>query len=225
MPRLNSAIRLPRHPGQQRGVIMLFTLITLVLLLLSTMALIRSFDTSLLLAGNLGFKRDLANKGERGMAAAIALFKKTGTPGALAMSTSREKDNVDINYSASMLTSNPANHGIPDALIGDSNFATNSVSGSKPFKALDIIDTDGGVTTATIRYVVDRLCQSSGSSSPAGAFSADTCVTVDQPATQGGSSWLANKKVGQEVRPVYRVTVRVKGPRNTEAYLQSTFSV
>ena len=49
--------------SRQRGVIMIITLIALIVLLISGAALIRSFDTSMLLAGNLAFKRDLVNQG------------------------------------------------------------------------------------------------------------------------------------------------------------------
>src|ERR1700758_2734999 len=42
----------------QRGVTLIFALITLVALLFATLALIRSVDTSTILMGNIGFKQD-----------------------------------------------------------------------------------------------------------------------------------------------------------------------
>ena len=50
-------------PARERGVIMVITLIALVVLMIGGIALIRSFDTSMLLAGNLAFRRDLVNQG------------------------------------------------------------------------------------------------------------------------------------------------------------------
>ena len=44
-------------------------------------------------------------------------------------------------------------------------------------------------------------------------------VTEDK----GGSSFL--KKAGGGLRPVYRISVRVTGPRNTQAYLQGTVTL
>ncbi len=190
----------------QRGVIMIFTLMVLVLLLMSSMALFRSFDSSLFMAGNIGFKRDLTNQAERGMKAAIALFPSASNPTAsLAAASTRESNLLSQNYYASAQATD--SHGIPSILIKDSTFTGTA--------AKDISDTTSGVT---IRYVIDRLCDSSG------PFSANTCVTLYNPATAGGSHFLVNIKVGQDYRPVYRISVRVKGPRNTQAYLQSVFS-
>lgn len=179
---------------------MIFTLVLLVLLLLSAMAMVRSFGTSLTMAGNIGFKRDLANQGERAMAKAITAFNS----GVLATSKAREADLPSAHYYAAQLGSD--SHGMPLMLIKDSLF---SGAGG------DILDSDSGVT---IRWVIDRLCHSTG------AFNPSTCVSVKLSDTKGGSNWQAAQKVGQEYQPVYRISVRVTGPRNTQTYLQTTFT-
>ena len=51
-----------------RGIALPFTLIALVVLLLAGVGLIRAMDVGLLQAGNLAFRRDLANQAERGIA-------------------------------------------------------------------------------------------------------------------------------------------------------------
>jgi len=186
---------------QQRGLILLVTLLAMVILLISAVALIRSFDTSLLLSGNLAFKRDLVNEGERGMAAAIALFNS----GALATDSSRAADVPASNYSASILAVNA--RGIPLVLVNDSTFA------SKGMSATDITDSSTGVK---IRTVIDRQCAAAGS------FDATTCVYVPGSSDAGGTNWL--KKAGAEYVPVYRISVRVSGPRNTQVFLQTTLS-
>ena len=63
--------RQPRHLGHgtprraaQRGVVLLYSLIALVIMLIAAIALVRSFQTSLFNAGNLGFKRDMRNQSE-----------------------------------------------------------------------------------------------------------------------------------------------------------------
>jgi type IV pilus assembly protein PilX len=199
--RLVFAPSCPPNRCRQRGVIMFFTLVTLVILLLAVTGLVRSFGTSLTLAGNIAFKRDLANQGERAMAQAITQFKSGG---ALVTSSAREANLLDSNYFAAALASD--SHGIPLMLINDSIF---SGTGG------DITDSN---TNVTIRYVIDRLCDS------AGAFNSSTCVSVKLTNTEGGTGWLARSKVGKENQPVYRISVRVAGPRNTQAYLQSTFT-
>ena len=103
-------MHLARHSSPvppQRGAILLMTLIALVILMISAVAVVRSFDSSVLLSGNLSFKRDLVNQGERGMAAAFALLAS----GALATETARTANSLGNNYSAAMLASN--SRGIP----------------------------------------------------------------------------------------------------------------
>lgn len=181
----------------QRGVILLVTLLTMVILLVSSIALLRAFDTSLLISGSLAFKRDLINQGERGIAKAVAYFNT----GALSTESARESSNGAINYSATILASNAK--GLPLVLLKD------TLLGSSGMSATDI--SDNGVT---IRTVIDRQCKAGTT-----GFSASDCVYVPGYADAGGTNWL--KKAGAEFRPVYRISVRVSGPRNTQVFLQS----
>jgi len=190
---------------QQRGAIMLITLIALALIMLSTMGLIRSFDTSLSMAGNLAFKRDLVNQGERGMARAITLFNS----GTLSATAAREANSLSNNYSATMLATNP--NGIPLKLINDTTFAA-----APAMTGTDILDSTTGIT---VRYVIDRLCATT-----VVTFDHTRCVSLKNTASPGGSATLAASKVGQEYMPVYRISVRVTGPRNTQSYLQTTIT-
>lgn len=191
-------------PSCQGGAVLLISLIALVLILLSTMALMRSMNTSLSMAGNLAFKRDLTNQGERGMARAIAMF--TTSTGALYSKTARQSHLYSNNYSATQLGS--SSHGIPLVLINDTAFSTLGMS------AGDISDDTTGVT---VRYVIDRLCGA------VGEFDASACVSANVARTKGGSSSKLRMRTGND-QPVYRISVRVTGPRNTQAFFQSTIT-
>jgi type IV pilus assembly protein PilX len=190
-----------RPPARQKGVILLITLMAMVILLISSIALLRSFDTSLLLSGSMAFKRDLVNQGERGITQAITDFNS----GVLSADSARQADLKSVNYSATILSSN--SHGIPQVLLGTAKFTAAGMSGS------DITDSSTGVT---IRTVIDRQCSVSGE------FSTSTCVTVPGYSDSGGTNWL--KKAGAEYVPVYRISVRVDGPRNTQVFLQTTLA-
>ena len=195
----------PRSSRQgQTGAVLIISLIALVLILFSTMALMRSLDSSLSMAGNLAFKRDLTNQGERGMARAIALF--TASTGALASETARQSHAYASNYSATQLGDDA--HGIPLVLINDTAFAALGMS------AGDIRDTATGVT---VRYVIDRLCGA------VGEFSTSSCVSANIAKTTGGSSSKLRMRTGSD-QPVYRISVRATGPRNTQAFFQSTIT-
>ncbi|MCK6424177.1 MAG: hypothetical protein L6Q75_03685 [Burkholderiaceae bacterium] len=76
-----------------------FTLVALVVILLAGIGLLRAMDSALLQAGNLAFRRDLANQAERGFARASSLLGS----GALATEAAREADSKANNYVASRL--------------------------------------------------------------------------------------------------------------------------
>jgi Tfp pilus assembly protein PilX len=186
-------------PSRQRGVALIVTLIALLLLMIAAAAMVRSMDSSSVMAGNLAFRRDLANRAERGIVAARAAL----VSGALSTETVRVADRAASNYSASKLPSGAT--GVPLVLTSDSAF------GNAKLAAGDI--TDDGVT---VRYVIDRQCTA------AGAFDSGTCESLLAGADSGGSNWL--RKPGGTARPVYRISVRVSGPRGTQAYFQTTFA-
>lgn len=188
------------EPSSQRGVILIITLVAMVILLVSGIALMRSFDTSLLLAGNLSFKRDLINQAERGYSAAT---KALTTGGALGADATRQTDQLANNYSSTILASD--SHGLPQMLTNDTLW---TMTGA------DIVDNTTGVT---IRYVIDRLCNTTGPSS------VNTCVFTQNVVDVGGSIGIARPPLPSPI--VYRISVRVTGPRNTQSYSQITVSI
>ena len=99
-------------PRQQRGIVMLFGLLALAIMLIGAAAMVRSMNTSMFNAGNLGFKRDMANQMER----AVQLVSDQFVSGALASETTRESKQIPQNYSETLLNSNE--QGIPFAQIG-----------------------------------------------------------------------------------------------------------
>lgn len=183
----------PVSRRRERGVILFITLVALLILMISGIALIRSFDSSLLLAGNIAFKRDLVNEGERGMAAAIAALNT----GALSANATRRQNSASNNYSAATLASD--SHGIPTMLIDDSQW---TMGGG------DI--TDGDIK---IRYVIDRMC------SIVGTESTTNCTYV---ALADNSGDTGQQQGFAHMNPLYRISVRVTDGRNTQTFLQST---
>lgn len=194
---------------------LVFALITLVILLIGAVAISRSINSSQFAVGNIGFKRDLTNQGERALQ--IAMDSVRGA-GALAAVTTRNTNLTTANYSATLLATNA--QGIPNALLSDSAFAAVGVASN------DITVSDLSIT---IRYVIDRL------STTTGACSSSTCTMANQTVFGGSSSeWInsqtnsgaannANPSAVPE-QPIFRITVRVKGPRNTLSFFQSTFT-
>jgi len=201
--KMNTIVRASRRSARrgQRGAVLLFAMIALVILLIGTIALMRSMNTSMFTAGNFGFKRDLTNQGERAMAEVLNVVQS----GALATEAARQSNLKTSNYSAAMLPIN--DDGIPLALLTDTAFADVGVDSN------DITLSDMGVT---VRYVVDRMCVAAGSPST------DSCTVTSAP-PQGDSN--ANNSPPPPMQFVYRVSIRVDGPRRTQSFFQSTFTI
>jgi hypothetical protein len=202
-----SALSSRRWRKAQRGVVMVITLLALAVMLIGAVALVRSFNTSLFTAGNLAFKRDLVNQAERAAAAALTQFDAGG---ALDTLDKRAANNTAVNYSAQTLATNA--QGIPDALLGSTAFAAVGVATN------DITVAGQGVT---LRYVIDRLCNAQGNEV---TLTSANCVVGPTPDARGGSASNLN---GATLQPqvLYRVSVRVDGPRNTQAFFQTTFAL
>ena len=209
-----------RHCGaaRQRGVVLLFSLIALGIMLIVAVALVRSFNSSLFTAGNIGFKRDLQNQSERAVDVVLNEFRSGGN---LASPGARGSNKPAYNYSATMLPVNA--QGIPDALQNDTTFsAVGSTGKDIPVTSMNV----------TVRYVVDRLCATTGDETSLGA---GVCRLADNPVPVGTS--LSNLQ-GADRAPlcptcssaapqgvVYRLSIKVTGPRNTQSFFQSTFTV
>jgi type IV pilus assembly protein PilX len=201
-----------RPARRQRGVVMLFGLLALAIMLIGTVAMVRSMNTTLTSAGNLGFKRDLTNQGER----AVALVLTALQTGALASATTRNSNLVSANYSASILATNA--QGLPTALVQDSAFSAVGSSSN------DIAIAEQGVT---VRYLVDRLCTTSGTAEVDRCTMADPLLPTGASASELGGAEFGSiggsGAIGAQV--IYRVSIRVTGPRQTQAYFQTTMTL
>jgi len=210
--RRSSSRRPVATSARQRGVVLLFCLIILVILLASGVAIVRSMNSSMASAGNLAFRRDLVNQGEQAISKAMQAF---GPGGALATAGATSNSLPASNYSAIQLESNA--RGIPLLLLKN----TDTPSG------LDVAGNafapgGGDITgreSVKIRYVIDRLCNSNGAFSTLGST---RCVSTSVGVTTGGT--VGEDRPPTSSPPLYRVSVRVDGPRDTQIFLQSSFS-
>ena len=227
-----AAPRLARR--RQRGVVLLFALIALLVLLIGAAAMVRSFNSSLFQAGNIGFKRDLQNQSELvtslalqafGPSASAPLASRTArSTSSSATSTTNAPQNGS--YSATILSVDK--QGIPDVLTRLDR--TDQSGASPPFVLLPLAnDYPGG--SFTITYVIDRLCASAGDEKV--LASAQCAVTQTPPVGNGlrneqnsDSTPLASGLMSSAPAFVlYRLSAKITGPRNTVSFFQSTFAV
>jgi Tfp pilus assembly protein PilX len=204
----------PRHSLQraQRGVVLIIALVVLVAMTLAAIALVRSVDTSNLIAGNMAFQQAATHSADLGMETAIswldankAALKVGGIP-------VLEEDDTTNGYIAG------GSDLMPDATKNPpqtwDNYWTQSLAANS--KAL-AADSAGN----TVSYVIHRMCKNAGSQT-GGA----SCVASPAISSAGGNNEEAgDKQLNAPSSVFYRITVRVAGPRNTVSYVQSMLSL
>lgn len=184
-----------KAPLRQKGMVStLVALIVLVASLLAAMALMRSVDTSNSIATTLTFRQSALQEAERAYVDAQQNISFA--------QPASDADNASIGYYASPQPATARSAGdIPNILVNKSSgYAKVSSSNGN-----------------TISYVVERLCPGAGSAS------ASTCI-VPGGAIQGGSSsnqTSDNNTFNVAPNAAFRLTVRVDGPKNTIAYVQT----
>lgn len=206
------------HAIKQRGVVLFLALMALVVMSLAAVALIRSVDTSSLIAGNLAFKQAATTSADAGVEAAI-----TSITGMVAGSAG-----LDImNATGHLLNTNnlAVRPGYYSYLTNLDLFAAatwdndiNNSNNNSVNSALLPIDGSGN----KIRYIIQRMCRNPGAVKDADCLFA---TAVDDTSGQqikqisdiceGPGCYFGGKT------PQIRVTVRVTGPKNTVSYVQA----
>jgi Tfp pilus assembly protein PilX len=201
------------HLARQRGVVLIIALIVLVAMTLASVAMVRSIDTSTIVAGNLAFRQSGIAGGDAGVEAAIAWLGKN--------STALNEDSPPNGYYAT------GQHCLD--LTGAGRFP---VECTPPHAVLDW-NSPGNVKTVgedsagnRISYVIHRMCDS------AGAVDGATCATDQSSLNEGRSKGSATEqktyghiKMAAIDRVYYRITVRVAGPRNAVSMVQAIVSL
>lgn len=190
----------------QQGIVLFFALIALVVMSLAAVALIRSVDTNSMIAGNMAFRRAAVIAADSGSETALAwIFNNSGALTA---------DNAGNGYYATSIN-NPLTPLI-DEENGRQMVDANGIDATGVDFAAGI-DNNGNHVT----YVIQRMCRVSGSATP------DTCLygpAEDLLCGGGGGQHTPKKACIKEKSPVYRVTTKVVGPRNTVSYIQAFLS-
>lgn len=189
----------------QRGVILFVALIVLVAMSLTGIALMRSVDTNLLVAGNLAFRQGATAAGDWGVEAARTYLKTTlvGSQSAL---------DVDNPVAAYYATWQQALDLYGSGVGTPFDWSANSL----------LVGTDSAGNE--VRYVVHRLCGNSGASSSPAANCVRTSASGAASTAEGstkGTTTYGSAALPAPTAVYFRVTVRILGPRNTLSYVQA----
>lgn len=198
---------------KQRGVVLFFTLIALLAMSLAAVALIRSVDTSTLIAGNLAFKQAATSSGDAGIDAAMSWLTAT--------QAANNANSIYTNlpaihpFNVTDLTARPGYHSNVDPALNLTADATWSGTNSV------LVGTDGGGNT--IRYIIQRVCRNANQ-----PITTADCLFSEAQMDNNGQAILLPQEVCQgagcpsaEQSPQIRITARTTGPKNTVSYVQT----
>lgn len=200
--------------SHQKGVVLFIALIVLVAMTIAGIALVRSVDTTNLVAGNLAFKQGATLAADGGTEAAINWL--TPLNGTLTLYTS---DAAHGYYATSQETLDPTNSRA-SAAVPAVDWDGNNCSGmefSVCVKAAPSITMGDN----TVSYIINRLCQAEEDPNSTD----NTCATYQS--ANSTSPKRGELKYGDDKRfeplpgPYYRIVARVKGPRNTISFVET----
>jgi len=188
----------PASPALKQGGAALFiALIALISMTLAGIALVRSVDTSNLIAGNLAFRQAAFHASDVGVETAVDAL-------ATIVTTS-----LDANWPSGCAAG--ACKYYPTMQTTDSRgVPTNIVWSTVPSS---VVNTD-----YQVRYVIDRLCWGTTPVTDV----AGKCYSATP--TGGGSKKNNAPSFTGATTVYYRVTVQVSGPRNTTSMIQAIIS-
>lgn len=197
--------------SRSRGAVLAVVLVVLVIMMLGGISLLRSVDTSTILSGNLAFRRDSVNHTTVGLNAAMAAMQRADfkdrttaecVPTVAACAGAPAKW-LAMNYWPRLLEAD--SNGVPLIIKNTTTF--DGKFGVRP-NATDGTLEDGN----TVRFLIERMCSDYGPSD-------ETKCSVSDNYELGGS--YRQDKPGSISLPLYRVTIRSDGPRNTLTYTQA----
>lgn len=192
--------------SRQRGVILFIALIVLVAMTLAAIALVRSVDTSNVVAGNLAFKESTINAADQGTNQAVQwLNGNTGT-GTLNNDNLAVAGNI-LYYSSGQLASGEKWWTVLSAWTG--------------FSGSPYTDTIGN----QIYVIINRMCtQPNTTYNGNGAGGVANICSLYFPtsgSSTGGSMTVGSFNFQGNPQLYYRITSRVLGPRNTISFVQT----
>ncbi len=218
---MNHCTVTPAAAARQRGLSLLVVLVALLVISFAAVALLRSSDTSTLVAGNLGFQRTALAAGDAGTEAAIAWLEANAGGGVLFT------DDAANGYFATTASNCDLTGSATPGDAADNVDWTGADPGADCNMAARVAAVEGVPDGYTVSYVVNRVCNASGD--PNAVLAADG-VTPMACSRAGGGASEGSTKAGASYgnlpltggsQTYYRITTRIDGPRGTVRYVQS----
>lgn len=221
---MNQAHSSPR--SSQAGATLIFALLTLIALMLSTLALVRSVDISTLVMGNLGFKQDATAAADQATRHAISwlssnlasLNNHRATDGYYASVV--ETSATDILDVTGTQAPNVSTRELIDWDDDRCASATPSSFAKCEIKPEPIATDINGNTSS---YVIFRMCSAEGDISVGNTIQCARPLnaTGNSSLVKGDLNYADHARFTSAASPYYRIVVRVLGARNTVSFTET----
>lgn len=201
---------------KNRGVSLLFALLSLAALSLATVALVRSVDTSSVVMGNLSFKQDATAVADRATKQAITNLNNA-LPGSLNANAdgyyATAYENLDV--TGQQMT------GVRKLIDWDGDHCQ-YVPGTAEADCTVLPASEFTINQNKVRYVVFRLCDAVGDPNATTTSCARPLTSSSSQAAKRGKLDYSDYERFTNVTGVYyRIVVRVIGPRNTTSFVET----
>ncbi|MEO8134840.1 MAG: hypothetical protein ABI831_12775 [Betaproteobacteria bacterium] len=199
-----SQTRQRRQFRRERGAVMFITIIVLVVMTLAGIALVRSVDTSNLVAGNLAFHESAIHSGDTGIEEAVKWLQDNA-------GATLNTDDSTAGYSSNGMNAarSPATGQSWDA-YWTATLAARSKTIAGPNGAGN-----------TVAFVIDRMCAFANAPNLGATCASSPVVT----AATGNAEVAGEIPLNSQSKVYYRITVKISGPRNTVSYTQATVAL
>jgi type IV pilus assembly protein PilX len=209
-----------KHARPQHGMALIFALLGLLALSLGAVALLHSTDSGSRVLGNLGFKQEATASADRATQTAVAWLSNNA-----ALLTA---DSTDNGYYAQAHTTVDATgqhsangRELVDWGNDDCLYASGDTTGQCTLQPRTVVS--GGNEPLTLRYVVFRLCKTTGAMTATGNVCATPASSgTGQAADKGSLDYSKPAPLAGNVQGIfYRVLVQAVDARNTTSITET----
>ncbi len=204
--------------SKQSGIALFFALIALLAISLAAVALIRSVDTSTIIAGNLAFKQSATSSGDSGVDAAMSWLSSTQTANA-SVNAAVTQTHPFNNTGGAGAYLNPGYYSSFTSIADPTATQWNGVSSwSNANSTLVGTDSSGNTT----RYIIQRMCSTANQVlGAANCLFSGVSISSDSQAIKTYQDVCKGPGCATSVSPpMIRITSRTDGPKNTVSYVQ-----
>lgn len=194
--------------SRESGFVLFMTLMILLIMSVTGLALLRGVDNSTLVANNVGYKEAAVIAGDKGIKDAVDLL----VGGTLTLKDNLPQSGYYATPQAPIDWTGKSTATTADDVVWGAASASTSTIGASAWSTTDSAGN-------RYSYIIHRLCDATGATSGISCATSSS-ATAAIGSTHAGSGY-GSAPLSVTSRVYYRITLKVLGPKNTTSYLQA----